>query len=107
MLSDAGILPRTFGFDEAERLTIVTPENVILTAVKKAEDSNSLIFRVFEWACQQSDVTFTVPESATAATETNLMEKPQGSPLPVTNNKVTVPISPYEILSIRVDYPHN
>ena len=83
----------------------VAPENVILTAVKKAEDSNSLIFRVFEWAGKQSDVTFTVPPGATAATETNLMEKPQGSPLTVTNNKVTVPITPYEILSIRVDYP--
>ena len=85
----------------------VTPENVILTAVKKAEDDNGLIFRVFEWAGKQSDVTFTVPPGATAATETNLMEKPQGSPLTVTNNKVTLPITPYEILSIRVDYPHN
>jgi alpha-mannosidase len=85
----------------------VTPENVILTAIKKAEDDNGLIFRVFEWAGKQSDVTFTVPTGATSATETNLMEKPQGSPLPVASNKVTVPISPYEILSIRVDYPHN
>ncbi len=85
----------------------VTPENVILTAIKKAEDDNGLIFRVFEWAGKQSDVTFTVPPGATAATETNLMEKPQGSPLTVTNNKVTLPITPYEILSIRVDYPHN
>jgi len=85
----------------------VTPENVILTAIKKAEDDNGLIFRVFEWAGKQSDVTFTVPTGATSATETNLMEKPQGSPLTVTNNKVTATISPYEILSIRVDYPHN
>jgi alpha-mannosidase len=84
----------------------VTPENVVLTAIKKAEDDNGLIFRVFEWAGKQSDVTFTVPAGATAATETNLMEKAQGSPLSVTNNKVTLPISPYEILSIRVDYPH-
>lgn len=85
----------------------VTPENVILTAVKKAEDDNSLIFRVFEWAGKQSDVTFTVPPGATAATETNLMEKPQGSPLTVTNNKVTLSITPYQILTVRVDYPHN
>ncbi|HMF63785.1 MAG TPA: glycosyl hydrolase-related protein, partial [Edaphobacter sp.] len=82
------------------------PENVVLTAIKKAEDDNGLIFRVFEWAGKRSEVTFTVPAGATAATETNLMEKPLGSPLPVSGNKVTVPISPYEILSIRVDYPH-
>jgi alpha-mannosidase len=83
----------------------VAPENVVLTAVKKAEDDNCLIFRVFEWAGKQSEVTFTVPAGATAATETNLMEKPLDSPLPLSGNKVTIPIQPYEILSTRVDYP--
>ncbi|HMF53020.1 MAG TPA: glycoside hydrolase family 38 C-terminal domain-containing protein, partial [Edaphobacter sp.] len=52
----------------------VAPENVVLTAVKKAEDSNGLIFRVVEWAGKQGDITFTVPTGATSATETNLME---------------------------------
>ncbi|RZU41944.1 alpha-mannosidase [Edaphobacter modestus] len=83
----------------------VSPENVVLTAVKKAEDDNGLIFRVFEWAGKQGDVTFTVPAGASAATETNLMEKPTGSPLALSGDKVTAHISPYEILSIRVDYP--
>jgi alpha-mannosidase len=83
----------------------VAPENVVLTAVKKAEDDNGLIFRVFEWAGKQSDVTFTVPAGATSATETNLMEKSTGSPLAISNNKVMFHITPYEILSVRVDYP--
>ena len=96
-----GTLPLTHSWISVE------PENVVLTAVKKAEDSNSLIFRVFEWAGKQSTVTFTVPEGATAATETNLMEKPEGQPLTVSGNKVTTNISPYEILTVRVDYPHN
>jgi alpha-mannosidase len=84
----------------------VAPENVVLTAVKKAEDDNGLIFRVFEWAGKQSDVVFTLPKGATAATETDLMEKPTGSPLNLSGDKVTIPIHPYEILSIRADYPH-
>jgi alpha-mannosidase len=84
----------------------VAPENVVLTAVKKAEDDNGLIFRVFEWAGKQSEVTFTVPPGATVATETSLMEKTVGTPLPLSGDKVTIPIHPYEILSIRVDYPH-
>ncbi len=83
----------------------VAPENVVLTAVKKAEDSDALIFRVFEWAGKQGDVTFTVPSGATAATEINLMEKPVGSPLALAGDKVTAHITPYEILSVRVDYP--
>ncbi|GGA74141.1 alpha-mannosidase [Edaphobacter acidisoli] len=84
----------------------VEPENVVLTAVKKAEDSNGLIFHVFEWAGKSANVTFTLPPGATAATETNLMEKPEGSALTITDNKVTVPIKPYEILALRADYPH-
>jgi alpha-mannosidase len=84
----------------------VAPENVVLTALKKSEDDNALIFRVFEWAGKQGDVTFTVPTGATGATETNLMEKPTGSPLAVSGDKVTAHIHPYEILSVRVDYPH-
>jgi alpha-mannosidase len=35
------------------------------------------------------------------------MEQPQGSPLTVENGHVTVPIHPYEILAVRVDYPHS
>jgi alpha-mannosidase len=33
------------------------------------------------------------------------MEQPEGGPLPVTGGVVKVPIHPYEILTIRVDYP--
>ncbi len=88
----------------------VTPDNVILTALKKAEDQNGLgvnglIFRVYEWAGKNSTVEFHVPPGATGATVTNLMEQPQGSPLPIAANVVSVPIHPYEILTLRVDYP--
>jgi alpha-mannosidase len=84
----------------------VTPENVVLTAVKKAEDANGLIFRVYEWAGKQSTAEFHVPPGATSATVTNMMEIPEGDPLTVTGDVVKVPIKPYEILTIRVDYPN-
>jgi alpha-mannosidase len=84
----------------------VKPENVVLTAMKKAEDSNALVLHMYEWAGKQANVEIALPAGATAATETNLMEKPQGSPLTVTGDHVTIPIHPYEILAVRVDYPH-
>jgi alpha-mannosidase len=89
----------------------VSPENVVLTAVKKAEDQNGLgvdglILRVYEWAGKQSTVEFHIPPGATSATVTNMMEIPEGDPLPVTGDVVKVPIKPYEILTIRVDYPN-
>jgi alpha-mannosidase len=89
---------------ERHSYVAVQPENVVLTAVKKAEDSNSLIFRVFEWAGKPSTVRFTVPPGAIAATETNLMEKPVGATLPVAGSTVQMPIQPYEIRTLRVDY---
>ncbi len=101
------VMPHTGKLPLAHSWISVEPENVVLTAVKKAEDSNALIFRVFEWAGKQSTVTFTVPDGATAATETNLMEKPEGQPLTVSGNKVTANISPYQILTVRVDYSHD
>jgi alpha-mannosidase len=83
----------------------VTPENVVLTAVKKAEDAKGLIFRVYEWAGKDATAEFHVPAGATSATVTNMMEIAEGSPLPVAGDVVKAPIHPYEILTIRVDYP--
>ena len=83
----------------------VKPENVVLTALKKAEDNNGLIFRVYEWAGKSGDVDIQLPAGATSATVTNLMEKPEGTALKISDNTVAVPIHPYEILTVRVDYP--
>jgi alpha-mannosidase len=94
----AGSLPAEHSFAS------VTPENVVLTAVKKAEDSNGLIFRVYEWAGKSSTVEFHVPKGAKAATVTNLMETAEGQPMTVTGDVVKAPIKPYEILTVRVDY---
>jgi alpha-mannosidase len=95
----AGSLPAQHSFAS------VTPENVVLTAVKKAEDAKGLIFRVYEWAGKSSTVEFHVPAGATGATVTNLMETQEGGPLTVTGDVVKAPIKPFEILTIRVDYP--
>ncbi|MBS1852718.1 MAG: alpha-mannosidase [Acidobacteria bacterium] len=79
--------------------------NVVLTAVKKAEDDNGLLFRFFEWAGKSGNVTVHVPEGGTSAVATNLMEKAEGSPLPWQDNQFTVPVHPFEIVTVRVDYP--
>jgi alpha-mannosidase len=95
-----GSLPASHSFASVE------PENVVLTAVKKAEDANGLIFRVYEWAGKETTAEFHVPPGATGATVTNLMEAPEGAPLTMDSDVVKAPIHPYEILTIRVDYPN-
>jgi alpha-mannosidase len=85
----------------------VQPQNVVLTALKKAEDSDALIAHVYEWAGQPANVEITVPKGAIGAAETNLLETAAASSPTLTAQKITIPIHPYEILVLRIDYPHN
>ncbi|MGB6111630.1 MAG: glycoside hydrolase family 38 C-terminal domain-containing protein [Acidobacteriaceae bacterium] len=93
-----GELPATHSF------VTVKPENLVLTAMKKSEDGNSLILRFYEWAGKQTTANITVPEGASAATVTNLMEKPEGSALTVSGDHLSVPVGKYSINTVRVDY---
>jgi alpha-mannosidase len=98
-----GSLPPEHSFASVE------PDNIVLTAVKKTEDqngvaTNALIFRAYEWAGKETTAVFHVPPGATGATVTNLMELPEGSPLTVDHDTVKVPVHPYEIVTVRVDY---
>lgn len=84
----------------------IKQDNVILTAMKKTEDGNSLLFRFFEWAGKSGDVQITVPPGAVEARLTNLMEQAEVGALPIQGaNQITVPVHPYEIVSVRVNYP--
>jgi alpha-mannosidase len=60
---------------------------------------------MYEWAGKSGTVEIHLPAGATSATVTNLLEKKEGPQLSVSNNEVTVPIHPYEILTVRADYP--
>ena len=90
---------------EARSFVVVDGQNVVLTAIKKAEDSNALIFRFYEWAGKDGDVVLHVPAGATSAKLTNLMEQPEGSALPIEGgNTIHVPVHPYEIVTVAADY---
>jgi alpha-mannosidase len=100
--SHAGTMPLEHSFIS------VKGDNVVLTAVKKAEDTDALVLRFYEWAGKSGDVQLTVPKGATAATFTNLMEKPEGAALTlVDSDHVTVPVTPYSIETVQFAYPHD
>ena len=84
-----GELPATHSF------VTVKPENLVLTAMKKSEDGNSLILRFYEWAGKDTTANITVPEGASGATVTNLMEKAEGTPLTVSGDHLSVPVGKY------------
>src|SRR5258708_13565333 len=53
----------------------VGPDNVVVTAVKKSEDDESLVMRFYEWAVREVHVKHQLPAGAQSASETDLMEK--------------------------------
>jgi len=99
VFAHTGALPGAKSFASVENA------NVTLTAIKKAEDTNALVFRMYEWAGKASDVKLHVPAGATFAVESNLMEKAEGAHLGLSSDVVTVPIKPFEILTVVVNYP--
>jgi alpha-mannosidase len=83
----------------------LTPGNVVLTVVKKAEDDNGLIFRLYEFEGKQTQARLTLPKAAAGAVETDLMEK-HGKALPLSGNGTTLemPLGPYEIKTVEVRF---
>jgi alpha-mannosidase len=103
-LSATQVEPHTGALPAVHSFVVVKPENVVLSAMKKAEDSDSLIFHLYEWAGKAGDIEISLPPGAIGATETDLMEKPEGKALTVTGDKISLPVRPFEIVAIRVDY---
>ncbi len=101
------VFPHTGSLPAEHSFVSIENPNVTLTAIKKAEDSDALIFRMYEWAGEATQVKLHIPPGATSATETNLMEKPEGDALNLTGDTITVPIKPYEILTLEATYPNN
>jgi len=81
----------------------VQPDNVIVTALKRAEDENSLVLRFYEWAGKEGEVTIQLPPGTQSAAETDLMEKRIGS-LSVHSGAVSVHTKAYEIKTIKVQF---
>jgi alpha-mannosidase len=91
----AGSLPPVHSFVGLE------PENATLTALKKAEDDDSLILRFYESAGKEAQVKLRLPPGATRAVEANLMEKEERA-LTLLAGEVIVPTRPYEIKTVKV-----
>lgn len=74
-------------------------DNLILTTVKKAEDSNEHIIRLYETHGKAVDATLRFSAPLQFAWKTDLMENKENS-LEVNNNQVTLHVNPYEIVTL-------
>jgi alpha-mannosidase len=101
------VLQHEGSFPAEHSFITVKPANIVLTAVKKAEDANALILHLYEWAGKETETTITLPPGATSAEMTDLMENSTAHKLSIEGNSVTVPVGKFAIESLRVDYPAN
>ena len=79
----------------------VDAPNVVVTAIKKAEDDDGVIVRWYEYAGKQTTVNLKLPRAAASVSLVNLMEQNEGA-LTATGDFVAVPTKPYEIRTVKV-----
>jgi alpha-mannosidase len=79
----------------------VDAPNVIVEAVKKAEDGNDIIVRLYEAEHKAAHARLHFGLRIRAASEVNLMEE-EAKPLTIRSDGVTLEFRPFEIKTVRI-----
>jgi alpha-mannosidase len=101
------VFPHTGSLPPMHSFASIEEPNIILSAMKKAEDAHALIVRMYDSNGKGAEAHLHVPPGALYAVETNLMETPipDAPHLAVTGDTITLPIHPWEIRTLEVVYP--
>jgi alpha-mannosidase len=80
------------------------PANIIVTALKLAEDSDDVILRAYECAGKPTTATFALGFDVRTATDTDFLErdKPDATAVTIASRKLTTDFKPYEIRTLRI-----
>lgn len=89
-----GDLPKVYSF------VSVQPENIILTVVKKAEDSDDIILRFYETSGEDTKAVIRLTETLKGAKETDLLEN-ETSEISIQEKTIKALISKHEIKTIK------
>jgi alpha-mannosidase len=90
-----GNLPLEFSFLE------ITPNNLILSALKKAEDSEEVILRFFETKGEETVAEIELFRKIERATVANLLEEEEYE-LKADRNKLKFEVKPFEIVTLKL-----
>lgn len=90
------------GTDGEKAFIRVSAADVIVDAVKKAQDGDGVILRVYEAEGRRGDVTVTLPCPAESVTENNLMEEPTDGAVAHDGDSFTFSIKPFEVRTFRI-----
>ena len=96
--NEGGNLPASYSFVQADK------ENVVIEAVKKAEDSDAVIVRLYECYNRRGQTTLTFPRPVKRAVICNMLEEEIGEVLNVNGSQVELELKPYEIETVKVEF---
>ena len=72
-----------------------------LETVKKAEDSDSTIIRLYEFQNRRTEVTVKLADAFSKVEDCDLMENPEAE-IPTDGHSFTFTVKPYEIKTFRL-----
>ena len=78
-------------------------DNAVIEVVKKAEDSDAVIVRLYECYNRRTPVTLIFGKELTSVVECNMMEE-GADPVEFTGNQATFEMKPYEIKTLKVTF---
>ncbi len=89
------------GLPSAKSFIKVNPPSIIMSCLKKAEDSDDLILRVYESKGEKTEVNIDLDFSVEETAEVDLLERTT-EPSSSVNSRLSFSIGPYEIKTFRV-----
>jgi alpha-mannosidase len=89
-----GDLPETYSFISADK------PNVVITAVKQAEDKSGVVVRLHDAYDCRTKVSLTVPNGYTRAYLCDLMEN-ELEEIPVEDGRISLPVANFEIVTVK------
>jgi len=81
----------------------ITPNNLILSALKKAEDSDEVILRFFETKGEATEAEVELFRDIKQLTLVNLLEREEKE-LPFTGNRFGLEVKPFEIVTLKLKF---
>jgi alpha-mannosidase len=88
---------------ELSPLVYVDQSNIVIEAVKRAEDGNGIIVRLYESQRRRGDVTLRTGFDIETATVTNLLEEAHDEPsLTAEDRRISFKVTPFQIVTLRI-----
>ena len=92
-----GALPSEYSFLK------LSPNNLILSALKKAEDSDAVILRFFETKGEATEAEVELFKAIKRLTLVDLLEREQDE-LPFEGNRFRLEVTPFEIVTLKLEF---